>query len=106
MRLQEKYQRTGDRLAYMVLWGPDFPKDRRQTFSEAFKELNDYVEELLAAENRQVSIEGISKCRQATVRAKEMLDKSDEDGARFQFQFALRYLEFAQKGKEAPDPLF
>ena len=106
MTIREKYRRAGDRLAYMVGRAPNFPPSRSDTFSEAFAELLAWLDDIFDSEKREVALAGLSKCKETAMQAKKLFDQGDERRGSFSMQCALQHLEFAAKGKPAPEQLF
>lgn len=106
MNLRKKYKLATDRLAFMIVYAPTFPPWARQTFKDAFEELCGYLDGLLATEKRGVSLSGIARSRQASLRAKQLFDAGEEDRGKFAVQYAYQYLEFAAKGRPAEEPIF
>jgi hypothetical protein len=99
MRSNENYQLAVDCLAYMILWAPNYPPSMPQTFDQAFVELCGHFDKLSATEEKELSLVGIAKCKEAAVQAKKHFEFGDEDSGRVEIQRAHQYLEFAAKGK-------
>ena len=106
MTANEKYQLATDILAYMIAWAPKFPDWIQRTFEQTFEHLCIHLDDLAALETRTAALAGIAQCRREVLGAKHLFDCGKERAGKLQMLYARLYLEFAAKGKPAPEHLF